>query len=308
VYMYFNPSWSHAHSAFMVTVFLWYWIRTRAERTWKQWLLLGLVGGLMVDVYYINWVLLLFPLLESIGGYQKAWRASKNQSVQRLLWGNACFAMALLLAFSPTLVAKKIIYGSYLYTGYERVWLWNSPAFLKVCFSTDHGLFSWNPILIAAIVGLFCLYQYDKDLGLYSIVVFAALLYVIGSYNSWDGLSSFGNRYFVSLAALFLLGLACFLDWSTRALSGRHGAVAAWCGTAILIAWNLGLVFQWGMHLIPERGPISFRDAAYNQVMVVPENATRAMRSYFLGRKQLMDRIETGDVNQIKSRRGECVK
>ena len=29
VYMYFNPSWSHAHSAFVAALFLWYWHETR---------------------------------------------------------------------------------------------------------------------------------------------------------------------------------------------------------------------------------------------------------------------------------------
>ena len=29
IYMYFNPSWSHAHSAFAVALFLWYWHETR---------------------------------------------------------------------------------------------------------------------------------------------------------------------------------------------------------------------------------------------------------------------------------------
>ena len=33
VYMYFNPSWSHAHSAFVVSLFLWYWHKTRDTRT-----------------------------------------------------------------------------------------------------------------------------------------------------------------------------------------------------------------------------------------------------------------------------------
>ena len=32
VYMYFNPSWSHALSAFAVALFLWYWHRTRGAR------------------------------------------------------------------------------------------------------------------------------------------------------------------------------------------------------------------------------------------------------------------------------------
>ena len=33
VYMYFNPSWSYAHSAFAVALFLWYWDATREGRS-----------------------------------------------------------------------------------------------------------------------------------------------------------------------------------------------------------------------------------------------------------------------------------
>ncbi len=36
VYMYMDPSWSHAHSAFCTALFLWYWHRTRESRTAKQ--------------------------------------------------------------------------------------------------------------------------------------------------------------------------------------------------------------------------------------------------------------------------------
>ncbi len=41
VYMYFNPSWSHAHSAFAVALFLWYWHETRNQRTLRQWCILA---------------------------------------------------------------------------------------------------------------------------------------------------------------------------------------------------------------------------------------------------------------------------
>src|SRR5947207_12029309 len=60
VYMYFNPAWSHAHSAFAVAFFLWYWDRTRDCRTTFQWILLGLLAGLMVDVYFLIGVFLFF--------------------------------------------------------------------------------------------------------------------------------------------------------------------------------------------------------------------------------------------------------
>ena len=56
VYMYFNPSWSHAHSAFAVALFLWYWIRTRHARTGRNGWSSGRLAALMMDVYYVNGV------------------------------------------------------------------------------------------------------------------------------------------------------------------------------------------------------------------------------------------------------------
>src|ERR1700687_2192157 len=74
VYMYFNPAWSHAHSVFAVALFLWYWDRTRGRRTFLQWILLGLLAGLMVDVYFPNGVFLVLPLIESILAYWNSWK------------------------------------------------------------------------------------------------------------------------------------------------------------------------------------------------------------------------------------------
>ena len=45
--------------------------------------------------------------------------------------------------------------------------------------------------------------------------------------------------------------------------------------------WNLGLIFQWGTHLIPARGPISFREAAYNQFAVVPRTGRAELEKLF---------------------------
>jgi len=69
-----------------------------------------------------------------------------------------------------------------------------------------------------------------------------------------------------------------------------------------LALWNLGLVFQWGTHLISTRGPISWREAAYNQIAVVPAEATQTMLNYLTRRRQLMDRIEEEDVRQLQHR------
>jgi hypothetical protein len=302
VYMYFNPSWSHAHSAFMVALFLWYWIHTRPARTSAQWIVLGAIGGLMMDVYYVSGVLLLLPLLESLVGYWEGLQGTAREPVGRLFLKNAVFAVTVFALFVPTLISKKIIYGSYLNFGYTEPWFWRSPAFFKVAVSADHGLFSWTPILILAVAGMFILRRRDRAMAWYLIALFVGYLYAIGCYQNWDGLSSFGNRFFVSLTPVFVIGLAAFFDWLGREWTERRAAIVSASATAVLVLWNLGLIFQWGTHLIPARGPISWRDAAYNQVAVVPVEASQTVKNYLTHRKQLMDRIEQEDVNQLKTR------
>ncbi len=300
VYMYFNPSWSHAHSAFTVSLFLWYWNRTRIGRTKSQWLNLGAIAGLMMDVYYLNAVLLLFPAIESLSAF---WNSAKTAvpEIKQIVIGNIVFSAGVSVIFLPTLITKKLIYGSYFNLGYEHLWDWKSPAFFRVGFSAEHGLFSWTPILMLAVVGLFFLLRYDRNLAFNSSAVFAAFLYVVGCYADWHGISSFGNRFFVSLTCIFVLGLAAVLDSLTSLLGFRRATVFAWNVTALLIFWNLGLVFQWGSHLIPARGPIAWRDAAYNEVVVVPAEAARSISSYFMHRQKLMQELEEQDVKQLKS-------
>jgi hypothetical protein len=302
VYMYFNPSWSHAHSAFMVALFVWYWDRTRQSRTTLQWVILGAIAGLMMDVYYPNALLLLLPLLESLGTYWKTIVSSgQKNSIGPLFLKNVLFAGIAFAVFLPTLVTKRIIYGSFLDFGYIEHWSWDSPALLKVCFSSEHGLFTWTPIVLLSVIGLFLFRRHDRVLALYSLCAFAFFVYVIGCYQDWDGLSSFGNRFFVSLTVLFVLGFASFCDWVAQILKERRAQILAPIVASVLILWNMGLIFQWGTHLIPARGPISWRDAAYNQVAVVPVKVGRTLANYLTQRRQLMHHIEEEDVKHLRS-------
>jgi Dolichyl-phosphate-mannose-protein mannosyltransferase len=301
VYMYFNPSWAHAHSAFMVAVFLWYWDRTRADRSTTQWLILGAIAGLMMDVYYISGVLLIVPLMESLAEYWKGLQAREIDRVSKLFICNVLFVTTIFVVFAPTLITKKIIYGGYLNFGYTERWFWKSPALLKVCFSAEHGLFSWTPILILSVAGLFLLRRYDRDLSFFLAGGFLFYLYAIGCYENWAGISSFGNRFFVSLTPLFVVGLASFFAWIVSKWRERQATRFAWGATALFVFWNMGLIFQWGTHLIPSRGPISWRDAAHNQYAVVPEQVTQTLRSYLVRRKELMNRIEQQDMKQLRN-------
>jgi hypothetical protein len=302
VYMYFNPFYSHAQSVFAVAVFVWYWQRTRLQRSMGQWAILGLLAGLMLDVYYINIALLLFPLLESLRKYVEAWRApgGGRGMMRRLFLANLVFAFTAFAAFLPTLITRKIIYGHALEFGYERS-SWAQPAIWQPLLSSNHGLVSWTPIVLPALVGLMLLRRYDKELSAYSLAAFAALYYIVACHPDWHGISSFGNRFFISLTPLFIVGLAVFLKELSRWFKQTRAAVVTFAvAIALLVLWNLAFIFQWGTGLVTHVGPISWRQMAYNQVRVVPAKLGSNLKAYLTHRKEMMDRIEQEDLKRVR--------
>ena len=306
IYMYFIPSYSHAHSVFAAALFLWYWNRTRPQRSVVQWVILGLLSGLLLDIYYLNIAILLLPLLESLQGYWRSWRTPGHhgEGAGRLFLANLAYAGATLVAFSPTLIMRTIINGHPLALGYDNLGFshWIHPALWQPLVSSDHGLITWTPIVIPAIVGLVLLRKYDRDLAVYSLAAIVALYYIVACHNDWHAGSSFGNRFFLSLTPFFILGLAVSLQEAASWFTQRNMAYSV-IATAIgvLILWNLAFIFQWGTGLVPHRGPISWKQMAYNQVAVVPAKLGSDLKAYFTHRGGMMQSIEMDDVRHMRN-------
>ncbi len=316
VYMYFNPSWSHAHSAFAVALFLWYWHRTRSSRSLAQWLALAAIAGLMLNVYYANAMVLAVLAIEAARQYYFAFRPKPAEAsakagppflptsrIPDLLLRHSLFAAVLLICLLPTLITRYLIYGSAFESAYVPLkdWNWFSPYFFAVFFSSNHGLLSWTPILLLAIVGLFIFRRREPLVGTPFLAAFLSFYFFISCYPDWAGISSYGNRFFVPLTSLFILGLAVFFDRAAQLFRSSRAALAA--ALALLAAaslWNVGLMFQWGSHLIPARGPVSFSEIARNQFFVVPRQLSADFQRYIFKRKALMQQIEDRDLQQLE--------
>jgi hypothetical protein len=310
IYMYFNPSWSHAHSAFAVALFLWYWHETRRSRTAVQWCVLGAITGLMLNVYYANALVLVVLLVEAarqygvamFGASRDANATHDSPTIVTLLSRQILFAAVVVLCFLPTLVTRAIVYGSPFASGYLPLgsWAWKSPYFLDVLFSSNHGLFVWTPLLLLSVAGLFVFRWRHPDAGTPFLMAMLAFYTFIACYPDWAGISSYGNRFFVSLTALFVIGLAVLLDRAVALFRSVRPALVASCLVLACFAlWNLAFMFQWGTHLVPARGPISWSEMIHNQFQVVPREISVKIQNYLFHRSNLMEQIERRDVEQL---------
>jgi hypothetical protein len=78
--------------------------------------------------------------------------------------------------------------------------------------------------------------------------------------------------------------------------------MASVCLAAVLgvfVIWNLGLIFQWGSHLIPARGPVSWPMVVHNQFHAVPKQIASQLQSYLFRRKDALHQIEQRDIEQL---------
>jgi Dolichyl-phosphate-mannose-protein mannosyltransferase len=304
VYMYFNPSWSHAHSAFAVALFLWYWHETWDRRTTRQWSLLAAISGLMLNVYYANVTILIVLAVEAVRQYLAAFRKTPPDFsiVKRLLVNHLLFGVIVILCLLPTFISRYVIYGNPFESGYIPLgaWAWSSPYFFSVLFSPDHGLLVWTPVVILAIAGLAFFVRREPRAGTPILSAVLAFYLLIACYPDWDGISSYGNRFFVSLTAPFILGLSALLDRAAKAFrSSRAALIATSSLVACLVLWNMAFMFQWGTHLVPARGPIVWSEMIHNQIFVVPRAISAKLQTYLFHRASLMRQIEERDIEQL---------
>jgi hypothetical protein len=311
VYMYFNPSWSHAHSAFMVALFLWYWHETRETRSTTQWIVLGATAGLMLNVYYPNAMVLVVLAVEAVPQYFAALRGtqSPNREVEpcilRLAVSHVLFAVVMIACLLPTFVSRYVIHGNPFESGYGSLkdWAWRSPYFLSVLFSSEHGLLVWTPVIALACIGVVIFALREPRVGGAILAAMLAFYLFIACYPDWAGISSYGNRFFVSLTPIFIIGVSVFFDRIAQFFTSQRVAmVALGTATGLLVVWNLAFIFQWGTHLVPARGPIVWTEMIHNQFAVVPREIAAKAEGYLFHRSNLMQQIEQRDIEQIHAK------
>lgn len=258
-YMYVAPPFSHACSAFAVALFVNVWLHVRRSWTMRGAFALGLCAALIAMVREQDVFLALGPAVDF------AWSARRE--IQRFLVPATAGVAGTLLGFLPQLLAYNALNG---YPGpaehVQRKMYWYAPHGLQVLASPNHGLFFWTPLAILGLAGLF--FVRERVVAASLLIMVLSQVYVAGSVESWTVAGAFGQRRFVNLTVILVIGLTAL--WTAAAANRKTRFAPALAGAIALCAWwNVALMAQFAIRLM-DRQQLDPARNAYHAFVTLP--------------------------------------
>ena len=297
-YMYVAPPFSHAVSAFGVALFVNVWLHVR--KTWSPGgvFVLGLVAALLAMIREQDVFVALGPAVDfGLAGL------TPNSKLRTPNGGHGGILAALggiagfVVGYAPQLLAYNALNG---YPGpashVTRKMFWYAPHGWDVLFSPHHGFFFWTPLALLATAGLVLLAVRTsgdtRRIAVTALIMAASQVYVAGSVASWTVAGAFGQRRFVCLTAVLVIGLAALFGAAkTDAPEGAYyrnapeGAHYLRVGVAALcVWWNIALMFQFATGLM-DRQRMDPRRNAYHAFVTVPLEAPALIARYLTNRE-----------------------
>jgi hypothetical protein len=290
-YMYLAPPFSHACSAFAVALFTYVWLRVRDD--WRPGGLaaLGAAGALMVMTREQDMFFVAAPALD--------WLVARGarRSAQDAVTGVLAAAVAFLVAYSPQLVAYKILNGHFgPHASVANKMKWYAPHALSVLVSPQHGFFVWTPLAALGVLGL-VLFRGDRaeappadgldqsrapafprnDVTLPLLLMFLLQVYISGSVDSWTVAGGFGQRRFVALTTVLVMGVS--------ALTAQTRLRKAWLAAIVLcVYWNIALTAEFATELM-DRQKLEPAKNAYAALVTVPRMSPGLAYRYLFDRQ-----------------------
>jgi hypothetical protein len=201
-----------------------------------------------------------------------------------------CAAFA--LGYLPQLLAYKALNGEFgpspLVT---RKMYWNAPHAWQVLGDPQHGFFFWTPLAVLAVIGLILLAvrrnpvvgrglqtpapSDTRRVAVCLLLMFALQVYISGAVESWTVAGAFGQRRFVAVTILLVVGLAA-LRAAVRSGPARAAMTAA---VALCVWWNLALTAEFGTSMM-DRQRLELRRNAYDAFVTLPRMAPALVYRY----------------------------
>jgi hypothetical protein len=279
-YMYVAPPFSHACSAFAVALFTYVWLRIRDDWSARGLVALGAAGALMAMVREQDAFFAAGPAVDFLWSLSRRWEARGWRSGIEVVGAVIAFGAV----FTPQIATYLILNGHIgPHSSVGRKMNWMAPHALEVLFSPEHGFFVWTPLALVAIAGLAAsAFGRKRQIAVCLLLMVALQIYVSGSVESWTVAGAFGQRRFVALTTVMVIGMSCLWSQLPRlSTAGRRGIQLA---LALLVYWNVALTAEFSIGLM-NRQYLEPRKNAYDAFVTLPRKAPDLVYRYFFDRQ-----------------------
>jgi hypothetical protein len=282
-YMYVAPPFSHAPSAFAVALFVTVWLHVRREWRVAGAVTLGLCGALMAMVREQDIFFVAGPAADFLATAVRGRLPGNTESggARRLPVAGIAGCAAFAVGYLPQLLAYNALNGSPLPAAdVQRKMTWYSPHALQVLASPEHGFLFWTPLAVLGIAGLLVLTcrPAHRRVGACALLMVALQVYVSGAVESWTVAGAFGQRRFVCLTILLVLGLAALLSSLPKVPRGVVGLAAA-----AAVWWNVALAAAFSTQLM-DRQRLELKRNAHAVFVTIPRMAPALVHRYLTRR------------------------
>lgn len=210
-YATFDATFTHSHTFFLFSAFMYGCVRWLESQQWKYVFLLGISGGLMVAIRHIDVWFLLFIVLYGVLSLQDL----KDRFL--LLWKHKWKVLVggflLVLMMAPQILYYLLIFGKPWHYAYnDETFFFTDPHLFDALFSYRNGWLLYTPIMIFAVLGLIVLRKRAPKLFAMSIIGLPVYYYVLASWWCW-WFVGFGNRAYINMYPLLAFSFAALISF-----------------------------------------------------------------------------------------------
>jgi hypothetical protein len=285
-YSYVAPPFAHATSAFAVALFVTVWLHVRQTWSVRGAILLGLSGALMTMVREQD----VFVVAGPAADFAREVLRSQGPMLKARAAAAMAGAAAFVSGWLPQLLAYQALNGRPGPSQYvTRKMSWHSPHALQVLFDANHGFFVWTPLAVVALGGLAMLAvtRGTRRIASLLLLMVALQVYVSGAVESWTVAGAFGQRRFVGVTLMLIVGLSGL--WQAIVAAGSRPVRVAAVGVLLLsVWWNLALMALFGTRMM-DRQRVEIRRNAYDAFVTLPSVAPALAWRYVTARESFYD-------------------
>lgn len=199
---------THAYSFSLIAIFLYLTDKWHKTPSFKISLYLGIIYGLFSLVRPFNGMMAIVFILYGITSFS----SFKDRIVffYNKYYLILTIVLVVFIIWIPQLLYWKYVSGNFLFYSYDLSggkFFFNQPKILKGLFSYRKGWFTYNPVMLLVLPGLFFINRYFKGFRIGFLIFISVFIYCLFSWWSWWEGGGLSIRMMVDIYAIMAFPL-----------------------------------------------------------------------------------------------------